>query len=241
MIVHPDKLIELGVIDPFEVAGRRPIGYDLAVGTIYVPPDPLAWKDVGLKSHPDGLASYELPPQGIAVILSKERLNVPKNMLGHALPKSALCERGLLLLNTGLVDPGFNGQLLGVVLNFSKESIALNAGDRFLRLVFTQLTFDAPTISMRSLVDRGKVAKNYPFYFLNLNESARKIAKEAVDGVFPKWGIIIAAVTLLIALITLTVAPILTVNEGHNLEERVRQLELSAAKASAKPTERWHR
>ena len=184
-----------------------------------------------LKPHAEGLEAYDLPPQGIAVIVSKERLKVPDNMLGHALPKSALCEQGLLLLNTGLIDPCFDKELVGVVLNFSKVPIALRRGDRFIRLVFTQIDFPikCEQETRRSFEDRGKIVKNYPFFFLNLNENARRIAKEAVNDAFPKWALFIGFITFLAALATIIIAPIVIWSDAHGVEERVRQIELKAA------------
>lgn len=56
---------------------------------------------------------------------------------GLILPRSSLGSRGLVLANTiGLIDSDYQGELMVVMLNRSKEAIRIEPGDRIAQLMF---------------------------------------------------------------------------------------------------------
>lgn len=231
-LVDPKTLKERGVIEPFEEEGMRSIGYDVAIGGIFVPYDRAEWKESGLKgTSTTPMTEYELPAQGTALIISREKLNVPKDIFGEALPKSKLCEDGLLVLNTGLIDPGFNNYLIATVLNFSQNSISLKQGDRFLRLVFTTVPFNVETAEkLRNFDNRSELVKKYPFYFLNLHETARRISDETVRKLFPPVALWVACLSVALASLVVGYNSWNTANDKKGLEERVKLLEEQSRK-----------
>jgi len=80
--------------------------------------------------------SYILKPQEVAWVVSKEMLRLPNHVTATAHIKTSLCNDGILALNTGIVDPGWEGPLSTPLLNFGKTSHVLRSGDQFLRLLF---------------------------------------------------------------------------------------------------------
>jgi deoxycytidine triphosphate deaminase len=117
----------------------KAVGYDLTVGQIYVPKD--GWlPNVSQKKFRNKVVdSYELPPQGVAVIFSAEAVELPEDVCAYAMPKTSLCAAGLLVLNTGIVDPKYRGPLSGTIVNFTDMTYSLKNGDPFLRLTFEQI------------------------------------------------------------------------------------------------------
>jgi hypothetical protein len=79
------------------------------------------------------------PAQGIAEVVSQERVCVPHDISGFALVKTSLFNEGLLALNIGIIDPGWNGKISSFLTNFGKNDRLLTKGDVFLRLTFHPL------------------------------------------------------------------------------------------------------
>jgi dCTP deaminase-like protein len=105
----------------------RAMSYDVRIGGIVTP---------GGKVE----ESYEVPPQGIVEVFSEERICLPPEIAGIALVKTSLCNEGLLALNIGIIDPGWQGKVSSFLTNFSKIGYLLAKGDVFLRLTFYQLS-----------------------------------------------------------------------------------------------------
>ena len=130
MVISGEDLKSLNFIQNANPQRFRETGYDVSVGKIFVP-----WDD---DNNTGGtfVEEYEVPPQGVVLIFSEETVELPKDIVGFALPKTSLCEEGLLVLNTGIVDPSYRGMLSGTTINFRKSPVRLKRGDPFLRLVF---------------------------------------------------------------------------------------------------------
>jgi dUTPase len=109
---------------------HRPASYDLNVGKIVVR---------GEEQKDDPVI---IQPQETFVIESEQAVTVPKGLVGYAMPKTSLCNQGVLVLNTGLVDPGYSGTLSTIAINFSNTTQRVRRGEAFLRLVFHELIGD---------------------------------------------------------------------------------------------------
>jgi deoxycytidine triphosphate deaminase len=172
-VLTSQAIQKLGIIDLPDPARCRSIGYDLTVGAMYVP------EDDETNAGPRMVEEYEIPPHGVVQIFSRETVDVPADICGYAMPKTGLCEQGILVLNTGILDPGYRGPLSGTAINFRKTSFKMKRGEVFLRLVFEETSnkdvsrADAPRpiagekISLyRS--ERMVLAQAYGSTFLNL-------------------------------------------------------------------------
>lgn len=99
--------------------------YDLSPDAI-IESNGVVYKDEG----------YTVKPQEIVWVTSKEIVSLPKNITAHATIKTGLCNKGLLALNIGIVDPGWTGPLATAIINFSKSEYYLSPKATFLRLSF---------------------------------------------------------------------------------------------------------
>src|ERR1041385_9038537 len=123
MVLNSRQIIDLGIIPNGEPQNFRAISYDLTVGKIIA--------TNGRKRN-----SLILKPQGIVEVVSREMVKLPKNVVGYAMVKTSLCNEGILPLNIGIVDPGYEGPLSATLLNFGKKPFPLSRGKIFLRLTF---------------------------------------------------------------------------------------------------------
>ena len=67
--------------------------------------------------------------------------------------KTSLCREGILAINVGVVDPGWEGPLSSLLLNFGSDSYALRPGDTFIRLTFHRI--ENPTKATPMVQARG--------------------------------------------------------------------------------------
>ncbi|MGX1348237.1 dUTPase [Bradyrhizobium elkanii] len=180
-MLQADSIVALNIVEDATQANYRAASYDIAI-----------WKIVA----PGGeeLESYKLPPMGIVEVISKERFRIPEKVCCLAHVKTSLCNEGLLTLNTGLIDPGWNGRLSSFILNFGKDDRLLLSGDVFLRITFHELSFSTNhefgSFPEQALADRvyiGDRKRNmvdrFAPEFLNL----QKIVDRSVAATFEKY------------------------------------------------------
>lgn len=155
---------------------------------------------------------FLLPAQGIVKVISAELVKVPLDIIGYVLVKTKLCNEGVLALNIGIVDPGFEGPLQSALINFGKTDIRLHAGDVFSRISFHSL--DKPSLGPSSApLSRESVRREVklqmdrflPSTFLDIPKTAEKAAEKMLDGyksTMLKWlpgiAFVIAAMTFLL-------------------------------------------
>ena len=100
--------------------------YDLRIGKIIV--SGKIYKD-----------NYIIQPQEMVILISQERVRIPRNLVGYALPQTNLGQEGILALSTGIIDPGYEGLISTAAINFEQAPRCVRFGDRFLRLVFHEI------------------------------------------------------------------------------------------------------
>ena len=70
-----------------------------------------------------------LRPGQMVTMLSKEWVCLPKNVTGLVVPRNRKARRGLLMLNAGHVDPNWEGQIMGQVVNLSNQERSIRLDD----------------------------------------------------------------------------------------------------------------
>lgn len=92
---------------------------------------------------------FELLPNEYVSVSSLETVKIPSDLMGVLYPRSSVNRRGLSVDLTGIVDSGYEGQLMiPVKNNTSSQVIRLYPGERFCQIVFETLTDD--TVSRKS-------------------------------------------------------------------------------------------
>jgi deoxycytidine triphosphate deaminase len=131
-MLNRDEITARGLINEgFEERCLKDAGYDLQIDTV------ISQDEKGIsKAHK---SSVDLDPQGIVAVISKERVKLPLDVCAYASVKTSLCREGVLAINIGIVDPGWDGPISSLLLNFGRRVHQLRNGDLFLRLTFHSL------------------------------------------------------------------------------------------------------
>jgi len=211
-----------GVIHNAQDRLLRASTYDLSVGDI-IPADGQVW---------DG-PRYSLPPGGMVRVVSKEVLAMPETLTGHVLLKNELCTRGVLAINIGVVDPGFEGPLSSTLINFGRQSCVIEKGTPYLRVSFHRC---APSPRMKRVkYDRDsyikRVQQEVQAYsgetFLNIDNLTARAAERAFisfrEGLVV-WATLVAVIVAVLAIFAPLGASLvdkyLSVTESH-VEQKI--------------------
>jgi dCTP deaminase len=133
---NPNIIHGLDTTDWSHLASNiQPCSVDLHIGDIYLPGE-------STPSLPGSLMprnELTLATGQTAVLVTKERLNMPRNWAAYGFPPSHVSAGGLLMTNPGHIDPGYVGKLGFTVINMSAEGVALRQGDAIVTLIIHQL------------------------------------------------------------------------------------------------------
>ncbi len=207
-----EQIFRKGLIENPVDGGFRAASYDLHVGTILVAPkEDKRFLGSGLDDICVCEAGFLLPPQGMVRVISRESVKLPKNIVGYALTKNGLSNEGILAINIGIIDPGYEGPISSTLINFGKRTYEVTPETSFLRLTFHEINEtskvkpECHTSAMYLKKTKREVLRSSGQKFLNLSELAEEAGQEAF-GRFKKLlflGLPIAALAL--TLITLCI------------------------------------
>jgi deoxycytidine triphosphate deaminase len=111
----------------------QPSCYDLRVGHVI-------GKRIGVvDGGASGIKAVKLRPGELATLLSKERVKLPSNVTGLVIPRNEYAERGILILNAGHVDPGYEGHVMAQLVNLSDRDQSIRIGESVFSVVFDYL------------------------------------------------------------------------------------------------------
>lgn len=181
--------------------------YDVGVGEI-IDTDGTRYSEGG----------YVLKPQGIVWLISSETVRLPEDVTGHAHIRTSLCSDGLLALNTGIVDPAWNGPLSTAIVNFSKQPYRIKIGEKFLRVSFYKHQIPASinqcSVSRREYIDDkiGKAQTVFGRTFLNFDQISNEVSEKVIEKSREKFlyrgsiaALAFAFLTILISVATYSV------------------------------------
>jgi hypothetical protein len=191
-----DEIEKLQLIENADPRCFRASSYDVRIGEV-------------LRSDGSVGEFYLLPPQGIAEVISLERINLPSEISGIAIVKTSLCNEGVLLLNMGIVDPGYSGKLSGFLVNFGRTERALKKDDVFLRLIFQRVEWGLSRAERvhvddsRYLFDKTtNIQAKFGQEFLNIAQISRAFTKQLFDEYKVKILGFVGAAAAFLALMT---------------------------------------
>lgn len=111
--------------------------YELRMGDVYY--------DLTEENKRIGLKAGEfviVKPGHLVVLITKERLNIPNDILGRIISKGSLFSIGLTPACTN-ADPGFSGNIGIVTQNISNKYIKLPQGESIAKIDFSKLSSPA--------------------------------------------------------------------------------------------------
>lgn len=92
------------------------------------------------------IAPHDLPPGGRAAVPTGLAVAIPQGYAGLVVPRSGLARRnGVTVANApGLIDSGYRGELIVLLVNLGDAPHAIAAGDRVAQLVITPVADATP-------------------------------------------------------------------------------------------------
>lgn len=127
-----------------------------------------------------------LKPQQSLVIISEEIISVPSDHVAYVFLKNRLSQRGLLALNTGIIDSGYVGPISTVIINFSNEDAIIPLGKthekkEFFRVVFHKLAPQSIPPTGQSSTSINYTAQQYEDYKKDKVETLQKLPKTFLE------------------------------------------------------------
>lgn len=196
-LLTANQVVELGIVVPSSTKGIRPTTIDATIGEIIT-------KKGLSKEH-----TVNIPPRGIAWIMSKERFKLPNSVTGITTLRTRWTRKGILTLTVGIVDPGYDGHLSTAVINFGKCDFPLIKGEPFFRTAFFahEEVIGIDRVETEEQYRNSVIQDSATFSdnFLTMDTLADELAPKILA--LPRWGLIIALVGTLIALLGLVLPP----------------------------------
>ena len=101
--------------------------------------------DIGYDLYADG--EYVIKPNKVILVQLGISIQLPENVGGFVLPRSGLASKHLIapINSPGLIDPGYTGELMIPLMNYSDETYTVTKHERVAQLVVIStgtITFD---------------------------------------------------------------------------------------------------
>jgi deoxycytidine triphosphate deaminase len=122
-------------------------------------------------------------------IRTRERVKMPNSLVGFWWQTNSLSRKGLMLVNMSMVEPGYEGDLACLFVNFGKNSIPINNDTIVAKMVFSDIrgaTLSPFTgRSSREEYDARlrELAINQPPSFLQVGELAANMAAARLEAI----------------------------------------------------------
>lgn len=168
-----------------------------------------------------------------AVIQTIEELNMPASAGGLVFPSNRMSMQGLLVTNSGHIDPLYSGHIHVTVINMSRQAIILGENDKILRAIFFCTTPPAKQSTTKITgkgIDADLLEQLSPD-FLDVTARATQTAKEEVRSseLRSKWFVPILT-ALIAAVSSIGYTYIQKEKELTEIREDIKQLKAKTEK-----------
>jgi dCTP deaminase len=140
-------------IEPFDESNVEPASVDLRLGndTKHVESSdkfPIVRTrtdtDESLVYHDIGPERFTIDSGDFVLATTKERVELPDDIVGEVLGRSSLGRLGISVHQTaGYIDPGFEGEITLELSNHGPAPVELHQGQRICQIVFNELSSPA--------------------------------------------------------------------------------------------------
>lgn len=90
-------------------------------------------------------AEVTVKPGQMIWIRTHERVKIPNDLVGFWWQTNSLSRKGLMLVNMSMVEPGYEGDLACLFVNFAKSTVVISASTPIAKMVFMTLLGEVKT------------------------------------------------------------------------------------------------
>jgi deoxycytidine triphosphate deaminase len=130
------------LIEDYDYSCIQPAGYDARIGLDYYREGVVERFDLERKPW------IEVEPNHMIMVSTLETFSMPTNLVARYYLRQGLTWKGLVLLGAGQIDPGYHGKIYGLLFNFSRNMVRINAKEHIFTIEFCYTT--EPTEFSRS-------------------------------------------------------------------------------------------
>lgn len=178
MLVTEKCIEEQGLVSPACQIKTKNSTCDLTIGEIF----PMGKRP---RNWAKGTREFTLRPGHMVSVVTAQKLSLPSNVTGLATLVTSLTQKGILCLNVGVVDPGYDGPLSAVLVNFSSVEREISVDQRLFRVLFFQHAdvlelerFTQHPVTYSSAID-ARSLHQFSETFLNVQGVVNLARKEA--------------------------------------------------------------
>jgi deoxycytidine triphosphate deaminase len=129
MLLVEEQITNANLVSPKNQVQLRNSTCDLTIGNIF----PTGSQS---KANRDAKSVFWLKPNHMVFVVSLQRITLPANVTGIASLVTTLTKKGILCLNTGIIDPGYDGHVGATLVNFSNKERPVELNERLFRVLF---------------------------------------------------------------------------------------------------------
>ena len=160
------------MIEPFCEEALRPAGYCLHVGEEFM----IAGQRFNFEKQ--NLKDFSIEPYEVAVIKIKEKICLPRFLIGRWDIRVTHAYRGLMWVGGAQVDPGFKGHLYCPIYNLSNRPVRLRRGEKLAVIDFVKTTPLRETDKFTKLFDTERYV-NGDFFDYGAQQLESALIKQA--------------------------------------------------------------
>lgn len=131
MLLVEEQITDANLVSPKNQVRLRNSTCDLTIGNIFP-------TGTATKGHGEARSVFWLKPNHMVFVVSQQRVTLPNNVTGLASLVTTLTKKGILCLNTGIIDPGYDGHVGATLVNFSNKERPIELNERLFRVLFIQ-------------------------------------------------------------------------------------------------------
>ncbi|MDQ3813408.1 MAG: hypothetical protein M3347_05600 [Armatimonadota bacterium] len=193
------------LIQPFDPDKLSNCRYYLRAGKVFLPESGHEQVIRSIGNQGERRLTWSIKPSETLVIMTRESITMPRDLYATYGSLHHLAQKGLLLVNASIVEPGYQGPLSCFLVNFSRQTIHIAPDDPIAKICFHPLS--AAPQNLYPLIipvekyesDLAKAAAQYPTSFMDIGGVEKRVADSVTKSINNtiKWtGVLITLLLL---------------------------------------------
>jgi deoxycytidine triphosphate deaminase len=207
-----DLINEVNLIENHDPDNLSNSGYSLRVGSIFQPKS--GFEELKPNNNLGRRDYWVIGPTECLIVKTAEKLNIPNGYSAYYAPLNRLAQKGVMLLNASVVEPGYSGSLSCFLVNFSSHDVEIIKDEDIAKITFHKLDSMSANFLPNKIDDKkyrlelSKSARLFEKTFLGVSGIEERATKAATNSV--KNSLILAGVGLAFLLIFAQLEPIIS-------------------------------